>query len=156
MYSGGLWGEGFGEGNPEYTPIAESDFIYSVIGEELGFVGSALVIVFFLVVFHRGYLIAFRTRSRFGMLLCAGLITVIATQTFLNVGGVTKFIPLTGITLPFISHGGSSLLTGFAGLGLILAISDGEAVKTRPKRTPSGARARKPSTTRRSRPKRAD
>jgi cell division protein FtsW (lipid II flippase) len=155
MYSGGLWGEGFGEGNPEYTPIAESDFIYSVIGEELGFLGSALVIVFFLVVFHRGYLIAFRTRSRFGMLLCGGLVTVIAVQTFLNVGGVTKFIPLTGITLPFISHGGSSLLTGFASLGLILAVSDGEAAAARRKRAPSSTRPRTPPTTRPSRPKRS-
>ena len=126
MYSGGLWGEGFGRGNPEYTPIAESDFIYSVIGEELGFIGCSLVVVFFLIFFARGLLIADRTRPSFGVLLCAGLITVIATQTFLNIGGVTKFIPLTGITLPFISQGGSSLLAAFVSLGLVLAISDGE------------------------------
>jgi len=136
MYSGGLWGEGFGEGNPEYTPIAESDFIYSVIGEELGFVGCATVIVFFLLFIYRGLHIAFRTRSSFGMLLCGGLTTIMATQTFLNIGGVTKFIPLTGITLPFISHGGSSLLTGFASMGLLLAVSDGEASSAKRTRTP--------------------
>jgi len=131
MYSGGLWGEGFGRGNPEYTPIAESDLIYSVIGEELGFVGCAFVLVLFLVFFARALRIAERTSSSFGMLLCAGLCTVVATQTFLNIGGVTKFIPLTGITLPFISQGGSSLLVTFVGLGLILAVSDGEGVKKR-------------------------
>ncbi len=132
MYSGGLWGEGFGRGNPEYTPIAESDFIYSVIGEELGFFGCAAVVVFYLILFARGLRIAGRTGPPFGMLLGLGLTTVTATQTFLNIGGVTKFIPLTGITLPFISQGGSSLLVAFFTLGLILAISDGEVAKTRP------------------------
>jgi cell division protein FtsW (lipid II flippase) len=127
MYAGGLWGEGFGRGNPEYTPIAESDFIYSVIGEEAGLVGCVLVILFFLILFHRGLRIAHQIPSPFGSLVCGGLTSLIALQTFLNIGGVTKFIPLTGITLPFISHGGSSLVTGFASLGLILAISDGVA-----------------------------
>ncbi len=127
MYSGGLWGAGFGEGNPEYTPIAQSDFIYSVIGEELGFVGCTLLVVFFLIFFARGLGVADQTRSLFGRLVCVGLICVLATQTFLNLGGVTKLIPLTGITLPFISHGGSSLITGFISLGLILAISEGPA-----------------------------
>lgn len=140
MFSGGLWGEGFGRGNPEYIPIAESDFIYSVIGEELGFVGCAVVVVFFLIFFERSLRIADRTRSSYGMLLCTGLTAVIATQTFLNIGGVTKFIPLTGITLPFISQGGSSLLTAFVSLGLILAISDGEVAKTGRKR--AGAKRR--------------
>ncbi len=133
MYSGGLWGEGFGKGNPEYTPIAESDFIYSVIGEELGFIGCTIVVVFFLIFFYHGLRISAQTKSPYGMLVSTGLTTVIVTQTFLNIGGVTKFIPLTGITLPFISHGGSSLLTGFASLGLILAISDGELVRARGK-----------------------
>ncbi len=134
MYSGGLWGEGFGRGNPEYIPIAESDFIYSVIGEELGYVGCVLVIVFFLILFWRGLQVATRTGSPFGMLLCTGLTSVVVTQTFLNIGGVTKLIPLTGITLPFISQGGSSLLAAFAGLGLILAVSDGEVASKRPRR----------------------
>jgi cell division protein FtsW (lipid II flippase) len=122
MYAGGLWGEGFGRGNPEYTPIAESDFIYSVVGEEWGFVGCALVLVFFLVAFTRALHIARGARARFGGLLGVGLTAVIATQTFLNIGGVTKFVPMTGITLPFISHGGSSLLSGFLALGLVLAL----------------------------------
>jgi len=140
MYAGGLWGEGFGRGNPEYTPIAESDFIYSVIGEELGFVGCVMLVVFFLILFARGLRIADATRSSYGTLLCAGLTTVLATQTFLNLGGVTKLIPLTGVTLPFISQGGSSLLTAFASLGLILAVSDGE--RPRPHLRPTLARRR--------------
>lgn len=126
MYAGGLWGDGFGAGNPEYTPIAESDFIYAVIGEELGFIGTALVLAFFLILILRGLQIAIRARSSFGLLLAAGLTTVLAAQVVLNVGGVTSLLPLTGITLPFISQGGSSLVTAFALLGLLLAISDGE------------------------------
>jgi cell division protein FtsW (lipid II flippase) len=126
MYSGGLWGEGFGRGSPQYTPIAQSDFIYSVIGEELGFAGCAILIVFFLILFGRGLLVASRARDNDGRLVGLGLMTVLATQTFLNIGGVTKFIPLTGLPLPFISHGGSSLITGFIGLGILLAISDGQ------------------------------
>lgn len=131
MFAGGLWGEGFGRGNPEYTPIAQSDFIYAVLGEELGFAGCVLVVALFLVLILRGLEIAYRTRSSFGALLAAGLTTVIAVQTFLNIGGVTKSIPLTGVTLPFVSHGGSSLLTAFASIGLLLAISTGEPAKTR-------------------------
>jgi len=131
MYSGGLWGEGFGEGHPEYTPIAQSDFIYAVIGEELGFIGCTLLVVFFLIFFSRTLGVADQTRSGFGRLICVGLTSVLAIQSFLNLGGVTKFIPLTGITLPFISHGGSSLITGFISLGLILAISEGSPTRRR-------------------------
>lgn len=141
MYAGGLWGEGFGRGNPEYTPIAESDFIYSVIGEEWGFVGCALVLVFFLIAFTRALHMARRARARFGVLLGVGLTTAIATQTFLNIGGVTKFVPMTGITLPFISHGGSSLLTGFVALGLVLALYE-VGVPLKRERTPTPARPR--------------
>ncbi len=126
MYSGGLWGEGFGEGRPDYTPIADSDFIYSVIGEELGFLGCTLVVLFFLILFQRGLAIAGRSRNPFGRLLALGITAVLAAQTFLNIAGVTKLVPLTGLTLPFISHGGASLLTAFFGIGLLLAISDSD------------------------------
>jgi cell division protein FtsW (lipid II flippase) len=126
MFSGGLWGEGFGRGSPEYTPIAQSDFIYSVIGEELGFAGCAIVILFFLILFGRSLLVASRASDNDGRLVGIGLVTVLATQTFLNIGGVTKFVPLTGLPLPFISHGGSSLITGFIAIGILLAISDGQ------------------------------
>lgn len=125
MYAGGLWGEGFGRGSPGYTPIAESDFIYAVIGEELGFAGCTLVVLLFLVLFARGLQIAQGGRCAFGRLLATGLTAVLATQTVLNLGGVTKLIPLTGTTLPLISHGGTSLLATFATLGLLLAVSHG-------------------------------
>ena len=134
MYSGGLWGEGFGEGRPDYTPIAGSDFIYSVV-EELGFLGCAAVVLFFLILFQRGLQIGDRSRNPFGRLLALGITVVLATQTFLNIAGVTKLVPLTGLTLPFISHGGASLLTAFAAIGLLLAVSDGEpAAPARPSR----------------------
>lgn len=126
MYSGGLWGQGFGAGNPEYIPIAASDFVYAVVGEELGFFGSVLVVVFFVLLFQRGFAIALRCRGLFARLLALGLTAVLAVQTFLNLGGVTKLIPLTGLTLPFISQGGSSLLASLIAIGLLLAISDGE------------------------------
>lgn len=124
MYAGGLWGEGFGRGNPGYTPIAESDFIYSVIGEELGFLGCLLVLLFYLILFQRGLQIAEHSRCGFGRLLATGLTAVLAIQTFLNVAGVTKLIPLTGVTLPLISQGGASLIATCAALGLLLAVSD--------------------------------
>lgn len=126
MYSGGLWGQGFGAGNPEYIPIAASDFVYAVVGEELGFFGSLLVVLFFVVLFQRALSIALRVRGLFTRLLASGLAAILAVQTFMNLAGVTKLIPLTGITLPFISQGGSSLLTSMMAVGLLLAISDGE------------------------------
>ncbi len=160
MYAGGLWGEGFGQGSPGYTPIAESDFIYSVIGEELGFVGCVVVILFFLILFQRCIEIARRCRSSFGRLLATGLTAVLAAQAFLNLGGVTKLIPLTGITLPLISHGGASLLTAFVALGLLLAMSDGlpAAAPKRPQLTQGpgsrdGARRRPSRSARRSSPR---
>lgn len=123
MYAGGLWGEGFGRGNPGYTPIAESDFIYTVIGEELGFVGTLVVVLFFLALFQRGIVIA-RAHVGLGRLIAAGAVTVLAVQTFLNLAGVTKLIPLTGVTLPLISRGGASLVTTCVLIGLLLAVSD--------------------------------
>lgn len=132
MYAGGLWGEGFSAVRPQYTPIAESDFIYAVIAEELGFAGSALVVGCLVLLLLRLIDIAGRTRAPFGQLLATGIACVLSVQTLLNLGGVTKALPLTGLTLPLISHGGSSLLTVCASLGLMLAIS--EEQPTRPAR----------------------
>jgi cell division protein FtsW (lipid II flippase) len=145
MYSGGLWGEGFSQARPRYTPIAESDFVYAVVAEELGFVGSVLLVAFFALLCWRLILIASRAKSPFGMLLGTGIAAVFAVQTLLNVGGVTKAIPITGVTLPFISQGGSSLLVTCIALGLVLAISDGEpktARKPVATRRKSGGRVR--------------
>ncbi|MBK1704828.1 FtsW/RodA/SpoVE family cell cycle protein [Halochromatium glycolicum] len=157
MFAGGLWGEGFSEARPRYAPIAESDFIYSVLAEELGYVGSLLLIAVFAVLFIRLLTLAARARTPFGLMVTIGITSVLAVQTLLNLGGVTKALPLTGITLPMISHGGSSLVTVFASLGLVLAISDGEPVKPRAKATavkktktssskaPAGGKRRAPS-----------
>ncbi len=128
MFAGGLLGAGFGKGNPERIPIAESDFIYAVIGEELGYIGCLIVVVFYLIFFHQGFRIAFKTKDYFGSLLAAGLVSVLACQTLLNIGGVTKSIPMTGIPLPLISHGGSNLVTVFLGLGLLLSISENQGM----------------------------
>jgi cell division protein FtsW (lipid II flippase) len=133
MYSGGLWGVGLGGGSPEYIPIASSDLVYAVIGEEIGYVGCGIVVVFFLALFFRGYQIANKVSHPFGRLLAAGIVTTLTFQTLLNIGGVTKSLPLTGTTLPFISHGGSSLLTTFLSMGLLLALSEKEPAPDRAK-----------------------
>lgn len=124
MYSGGLWGVGLGRGAPGFIPIASSDFIYAVIGEELGYIGCGIALAFYLALFLRGYLIANNAPDQFGRLLATGLATVLAFQTILNVGGVVKALPLTGITLPLVSRGGSSFMATCLAVGLLLAISD--------------------------------
>lgn len=129
MYSGGLWGAGLGAGHPHAVPIAASDFIYAALAEEIGYAGCGLVLLAYLAFFYRGYRIADSLRDPFAQALAAGLVTLLSLQALLNVGGVTKALPLTGLTLPFLSHGGSSLVTSFAILGLLLALSD-----TRPRR----------------------
>lgn len=132
MFTGGLLGRGLGSGSPHQVPIASSDFIYAVLGEELGYVGSAVILTLYLVFVYRGYRTATCQSNPFEMLLAAGLTTLLGFQALLNVGGVTKAIPMTGITLPFISHGGSSLLAVFSALGLLLAMSE-QVLERRPK-----------------------
>ena len=124
--SGGLWGSGLGAGHPQAIPIASSDFVYAALGEEIGYAGCGLMIVLYLIFFYRGFRIADSLKDPFAQFLAAGLISIVAFQTLLNIGGVTKALPLTGITLPFVSHGGSSLVTSFAALGLLLALSEGD------------------------------
>lgn len=124
MASGGWWGAGLGAGHPTAIPIAASDFVYAALAEELGFIGCALVVMVYLLFFYRGFRLADSLRDPFAQSLASGLITMLAVQTLLNVGGVTKALPLTGITLPFLSLGGSSLLISFVMLGLLLALSD--------------------------------
>jgi cell division protein FtsW (lipid II flippase) len=125
LFAGGLWGAGLGRGSPGVIPIASSDFVYAVVGEELGYVGCGIALLAFLVLFHRGHRLAREAADEFTRLLAAGLTTMLAVQTFLNVGGVAKFVPLTGIPLPFVSQGGSSLVVSFLCVGLLLALSDG-------------------------------
>ena len=143
MFAGGIWGAGFGKGNPERIPIAESDFIYAVIGEELGFAGCVVLVSFYLIFFHQCYRVAIQCKDTFGSILAAGITSIWSCQTLLNMGGVTKAIPMTGIPLPLVSHGGSNLVTVCIGLGLLLSLSESEgrypskASKPPPKRSSS-------------------
>jgi len=124
MYSGGLWGAGLGSGVPQSVPIVSSDFVYAAVAEEIGLVGCALLLLVYATLFSRGFRAAGAARTPFERLLCVGLTGSLAVQTILNVAGVTKALPMTGITLPLISHGGSSLITTLLIAGLLAGLSD--------------------------------
>ena len=124
LNAGGIWGAGIGAGSPQAVPIVTSDFVYAAIAEELGILVCALILVAYGCLFARGWRVASRVTSPFGSLLAAGLTSALAFQTLLNLGGVTKALPLTGIVLPFLSQGGSSLVTMLAMAGLLGALSD--------------------------------
>jgi cell division protein FtsW (lipid II flippase) len=125
--TGGFAGTGLGRGNPQEIPNAATDFIFSAIGEELGLLGTVAVLTAILLFIGAGFRIALQSERPFTKLFAAGLTTIIGVQTFVIVGGVTRVIPLTGITLPFISYGGSSLIANFVILGLLLRMSDDNA-----------------------------
>ncbi|WP_109507076.1 FtsW/RodA/SpoVE family cell cycle protein [Nocardioides speluncae] len=121
---GGLIGRGFGNGEPWRISYAESDFIFAVIGEELGLTGAMAVIVCYGLIVERGLRTALVCRDGFGKLVATGLACVFALQVFVVIGGVTKLIPLTGLTTPFLSYGGSSLVANWVIIALLLRISD--------------------------------
>ncbi|MHB8870647.1 MAG: FtsW/RodA/SpoVE family cell cycle protein [Thermoleophilia bacterium] len=128
--AGGLFGRGLGEGyllassGNTIIPALETDFIFSAIGEELGLLGAVAIVLLYLVFVQRGLRIAVRARDDFSRLLATGLTVAFGLQAFLILGGVTKLIPLTGITLPFVSYGGSSIVANFGLLALLLLASD--------------------------------
>jgi peptidoglycan glycosyltransferase len=125
--TGGFAGTGLGLGNPQQIPNAPTDFVFSAIGEELGLLGTVAVLIGILLLIGSGYRIAVQADRPFPKLFAAGLTTIIGVQTFVIIGGVTRVIPLTGVTLPFISYGGSSLIANFVVLALLLRISDDNA-----------------------------
>ena len=123
--SGGLFGMGLGEGRQKlfHLPERHTDFIFAIIGEELGFVGAAFVLILFIAFAWRGFRIALTAPDYFTSLLAAGITIMITFQAFLNIGVVIGVLPVTGITLPFISYGGTSLIFTMAGVGILLGIS---------------------------------
>ena len=127
LADGGLTGTGLGRGNPNQVPEAQNDFIFSSIGEEWGLIGASAVLMAYLLIVGAGLRTALRTDRTFEKLLAVGLTTIVGVQAFIIVGGVIKVVPLTGITLPFVSYGGSSLVANYVLLALLIRLSDSSA-----------------------------
>ncbi len=123
--SGGIFGQGLGNSRQKYSylPVTENDFIFPVIVEELGFVGAMFVILLFVILIVRGFYIASNAPDKFGMLLCAGIVIQLGVQAFLNIAVTTNAIPNTGVSLPFISYGGTALIMQLGEVGIVLNIS---------------------------------
>ncbi|MEN6400972.1 MAG: FtsW/RodA/SpoVE family cell cycle protein, partial [Armatimonadia bacterium] len=121
--SGGLTGVGLGHGFPGTIPAAETDMVYAVIGEEMGLVGTLSVLLLYVLVVARSFDLGMRAKNQFASLLATCLGAVFALQALVIIGGVLRLIPLTGITMPFISYGGTSIVVNFIALGLLLVIS---------------------------------
>jgi cell division protein FtsW len=140
--SGGPWGLGLGASRQKffYVPGAHTDGIFAIVGEEVGFIGGLMVIALLVALVYKGVTIVIKTPDRFGSLLAAGIVCWIAYQSIINLGGITRSIPLTGIPLPFISYGGSSLAATMAAVGILLNISKSAS---QPGRS-SGSREAKP------------
>jgi cell division protein FtsW (lipid II flippase) len=127
LAAGNVIGQGMGQGFPDFVPVVHSDFIFAAIGEEWGLVGSLGVLALFAVLVHRGMRIANQSQRAFDLYLAAGMTLMLGTQAFLIMGGVTKLLPLTGVTMPFLSYGGSSLLVSCLMAGLLMFLSASEA-----------------------------
>jgi len=122
LASGGIFGSGYGLGQPQVIPAAATDLIFAVLTEELGLLGGIGVILLFLLLSYRGFRIALASGNNFGILLATGITTLFALQSFIILSGVMKLLPLTGVTLPFVSYGGSSMLVSYILLGLLMNV----------------------------------
>ncbi|HEX3085755.1 MAG TPA: FtsW/RodA/SpoVE family cell cycle protein, partial [Pyrinomonadaceae bacterium] len=129
--SGKTTGRGLGLGFPEVIPIADSDYVYAAIAEEMGLMGGALVILAIIIFVIAGIRTSIDARDMFTKLCAAGLTAFIGIQALVNIGGITRALPMTGITLPFVSHGGFSLITSFGMLGMLMAFSHRNAQDAR-------------------------
>jgi peptidoglycan glycosyltransferase len=127
LADGGLTGTGLGRGNPGQVPLAQNDFIFAAIGEEWGLLGASAVLMAYLLIVGAGLRVALRTERTFEKLLAVGLTTIVGMQAFIIVAGVIKVVPLTGITLPFVSYGGSSLVANYVLVALLIRLSDTSA-----------------------------
>jgi cell division protein FtsW (lipid II flippase) len=127
LAAGGMWGLGPGRGNPQVIPEASTDFIFASIGEQVGLAGLTAILASYLLMMGSGLHAAVRARTTFAKLLATGLSLLLAVQVFVVAGGITRIIPVTGITLPFISYGGSSLVSNYVLLAVLLRISNDNA-----------------------------
>ena len=127
LSNGGIDGTGLGLGSPNKIPEVKNDFIFAAVGEELGLIGATAVLIAFMLIIGAGFRIATRAERPFEKILATGLTTIIGLQAFIIIGGVIRVVPLTGITLPFVSYGGSSLLANYILLALLMRISDSSA-----------------------------
>jgi cell division protein FtsW (lipid II flippase) len=125
---GGTIGQGLGLGFPETVPISDSDFIYSALAEETGLAGGLMILIAITVFVYAGATISLASPDMFTKLLAAGMTAFIGFQAIVNIGGELRLLPMTGITLPFVSHGGWSLITSFAMLGILLAFAHRNAI----------------------------
>lgn len=134
LADGGIAGTGIALGTPTRIPEVETDFIFAAIGEELGLIGATAVLCAYLLMVGAGLRVALRAESAFDTLLASGLTTLLGVQTFIIIGGITRTLPLTGVTLPFVSYGGSSLVMNYVLLALLLRISDNSVAARAPAR----------------------
>jgi len=129
LSSGGIIGSGLGLGHPTFVPVVQSDMVFTALGEELGLAGLFAIIGIYLLITYRGFRIALEATDTFSQLLAAGLTSIFAIQALIIAAGNMKFLPLTGIPLPFLSYGGSSIFANFIIVGILLRISYNTAVE---------------------------